>query len=417
MSSTLGWIEISPAALRRLRQDLEPDAEGVRDEIGLLALHSGYADRFFPGTSVQHRRPRYLFFTCWNYLLLDSREEATPLARKEAAEDWVRRQLMRADQKGVIGARLGDARPAQPPDTVYWSALECWGFYRGPSRTAVLARGIARRRVDVRLMRDDEVDPEGNDAEFFVPKPPYSWFGARPRDPLMFALTRDEARFLQARLESLDPCILSSAAHHAARVKATGDSPWDDGLIQAAASERDESDALERARRAASLAEIVRATYAALVEVRRELTTSAKRRKTIPDATYYREHLKVLLRGASPPREDVGGLDLAAVEADLGGLESLLARLLGHVQDRLRGVRRAADVEGALLDDETLELFTQQEVRRKDRRARLADTVAGAERRSEFQVGHVGLGPLDYRWPVVRTLLRDLHDGLRKEEA
>lgn len=417
MSSTLGWIEISPAALRRLRQDLEPDAEGVRDEIGLLALHSGYAERFFPGTSVQHRRPRYLFFICWNYLLLDEIEGATLLACKEAAEDWVKRQLMRAGEKGVIGARLGDARPAQPPDTVYWSALERWGFYRGPPRSAVLGRGVARRRVDVRIVRDDQVESQEDEAEFFVPKPPHYWFGARPRDAMTFSLPRDEARFLQARLESLDPCILSSAAHHAAHVKSTGDSPWADVLVKLAAEERSELDVLERARRGASLAEIVRATYAALVEVRRELTTSATRRKTIPDATHYREHLKVLLRGASDLRKDVDGLDLAAVKDDVGTLDSSLAQLLGHVQDRVRGVRRAADVGTALLDGRTLELFTQQEVRRKDRRARLADTVDGAERRAEFQVGHVGLGPLDYRWPVVRTLLRDLHDGLRKEET
>jgi hypothetical protein len=417
MSSTLGWIEISPAALRRLRQDLEPDAEGVRDEIGLLALHSGYAERFFPGTSVQHRRPRYLFFTCWNYLLLDEVEGAIPLARKEAAEDWVKRQLMRADQKGVIGARLGDARPSQPPDTVYWSALERWGFYRGPPRSAVLGGGIARRRVDVQMVRDDQVEPVGDEAEFFVPKPPHFWFGARPRDPLTFSLPQDEARFLQARLESLDACILSSAAHHAAQVKATGDSPWAEALVQMAAEERGELDALKRARRAASLAEIVRATYAALVEVRRELTTPAGRRKTIPDAAHYRDHLKVLLRGASALRDDVDGLDLAAVKDDVGALDSSFAQLLGHVQERVRRVRRAADVEPALLDGRTLELFTQQEVRRKDMRARLADTVVGAERRADFQVGHVGLGPLDYRWPVVKTLLRDLHDGLRTEET
>ena len=70
MESTVGWIELSPAALRRMRGEPEDAEEGVVDEMGVLAIHSGYADRFFPGTSVPHTRHRYLFFTCRNYLKL-----------------------------------------------------------------------------------------------------------------------------------------------------------------------------------------------------------------------------------------------------------------------------------------------------------------------------------------------------------
>jgi hypothetical protein len=42
--------------------------------MGVGAIHVGYANHFFPGTSVLQRRPRYLFFTCWNYLCLDRLE-------------------------------------------------------------------------------------------------------------------------------------------------------------------------------------------------------------------------------------------------------------------------------------------------------------------------------------------------------
>lgn len=49
MESSLGWVDLSPAALRRLRQELDPETEGVVDEMGVGALHTGYADHFFPG--------------------------------------------------------------------------------------------------------------------------------------------------------------------------------------------------------------------------------------------------------------------------------------------------------------------------------------------------------------------------------
>jgi hypothetical protein len=91
MESKLGWIDLSAVALQRLRRDLEGETQGVVDEMGVLAIHAGYADRFFPGTSVLQTRPRYIFFTCWNYLMLDELDGNTAKARKELAEDWALR--------------------------------------------------------------------------------------------------------------------------------------------------------------------------------------------------------------------------------------------------------------------------------------------------------------------------------------
>src|SRR6266852_4312814 len=134
MEATLGWIDLSAAALRRLRQDLEDKPEGVVDEMGVLAIHSGYADHFFPGTSVLQKRPRYAFFTCWNYLCLDrlSGDFPSARARKEMAEEWLTKQLKASHEPGIIGARV--ERPAQPVDFIYWTDLRKWGFYRGPNR-------------------------------------------------------------------------------------------------------------------------------------------------------------------------------------------------------------------------------------------------------------------------------------------
>jgi glucose-6-phosphate 1-dehydrogenase len=84
-----GWVEISDAALRRLQRELEHKGQGVVDEMGVLAIHAGYADYFFPGTSVLQTRPRYLFFACWNFLWLARQRGVTAanfLKRKDEAE-------------------------------------------------------------------------------------------------------------------------------------------------------------------------------------------------------------------------------------------------------------------------------------------------------------------------------------------
>src|ERR1700733_6661484 len=199
MESTLGWIDLSPAAWRRLRQDLEEKPDGVVDEMGVLAIHSGYADQFFPGTSVLHKRPRYVFFTSWNYLSLDRVGGPSPKARKELAEDWVKQQLKHTDQKGIIGDR-GD-RPAQPVDFIYWTALNKWGFYRGPGRSKLFAKWkeYSPRRVQAHDENDEHAG-ESPSATFLLPgAPPHYWLHPRPRQPVTFDLTTNEAEFLQRR--------------------------------------------------------------------------------------------------------------------------------------------------------------------------------------------------------------------------
>src|ERR1700732_752484 len=121
-----GWVEISDAALQRLRSELEQKGQGVVDEMGVLAIHAGYADYFFPGTSVLQTRPRYLFFACWNFLWLARQRGVTAanfLKRKDETELWVTSQLVATSRRalapgkptpimdGIIGVRVFSEDP------------------------------------------------------------------------------------------------------------------------------------------------------------------------------------------------------------------------------------------------------------------------------------------------------------------
>ena len=61
----VGWVLLSGEAVARAEEALPPDGREVRDEVGFLALHQGFADRFFVGTSVLHTRLRYALFVPW----------------------------------------------------------------------------------------------------------------------------------------------------------------------------------------------------------------------------------------------------------------------------------------------------------------------------------------------------------------
>src|SRR5258708_28713499 len=65
---SIGWFMLSEAdrsAANRYLTKLASD--GTRDELGFAPIHFAFADRFFPGTSVQHAQLRYVFFVAWAY--------------------------------------------------------------------------------------------------------------------------------------------------------------------------------------------------------------------------------------------------------------------------------------------------------------------------------------------------------------
>ena len=65
--SVFGWTMPSRKAVRQAERALASGEQGVRDEVGFLIIHDAYANRFFPGTSVQQTRLRYVLFVPWIY--------------------------------------------------------------------------------------------------------------------------------------------------------------------------------------------------------------------------------------------------------------------------------------------------------------------------------------------------------------
>lgn len=424
MRSSVGWIELAPDALRQLQHELEGNQEGVVDEIGVGALHAGYADRLFPGTSLLHTRPRYLFFTAWNYLQLA--KKGVPCGdigeQKDKAELWVTRQLIErgtssAESQGIIGGKVyveAKRQPAQPVDMRYWTALVVFGIYHGPARST-LVREWDPNRIERVASRGPAGDDDLSDdalARFDVPPPPHRWLGRGHRD-LSLNLQRDEAELLRTKLTNLDPpCVLSEAARKLRkRLSASAAAPWEEPLLVEAAQALGERGVLERARCASPLAKLTRAIYAALVERMKESDLARGVRAAAPSPRSYLDEVSRIFREERRDVRDAIALDLDALRGDIA-ISARLYDLLAHVQAQCDRVRRQGDVARHLLDDQTLERFAAVEVARKGSRARLAPTPAGRDlRREATKIAVVGL---NYRFRVVARMLRDVREGLSR---
>ena len=401
MQSTFGWTLLSREALRRAEKQLRDAADGVRDEVGFLALHQAYADRFFPGTSVLHTRLRYALFVPWLY------EKIARQADRQRISDVVEKQeivlagrLKASGEVGVIGGMRYPQPTTQPPTMVYWTALAAWRILRPnadgtvPSRQTV-HRAIARKPARQQVHDDDKQLLIEEEPSFCsVPTPPPAWDD--PMQRLDFQLTKSEGRFLRNCLLSVDrqdgedvPSLLARLVEH--RVEMTDRLELWSAKVKAAADQADR-EALLRARQAAALSAIGRGVYAALVEQVRE------KHDGLATEDIHRANLKVVTEEFAT---EALALDVDKIAFDAPSIPSGILEVLRTTQNWLR--RRSNELAPLY------EVYQSAESRRKGRRARLMKSLAGRDKRAEWVPDQHPLAtPLHYRWGNVRQLLMDL---------
>ena len=406
MEPKMGWAALSRTRLNKAEAQLENSIEGVRDEVGVLALHTAYADRFFPGTSTQQTRLRYALFVPWQIrsLLRIKTVAVQARAELERREIQLANRLVKGGGKGVIGAqKAASGKPVTiPPSSAYWVALREWGLLNvmphgvEPSRHDVLAHW--EKWGESRAGRP-QTDDEGRTLTVFprlfldgLPTAPKDFHG---RGPLDFELGEEERRFLRARLmettRSCDgkPSLLAQLASAEVAAKER-DQLWSVRIRTKA--DRWDREAIDRARKAASLSAVARALYAAMVEALRE-------RDGVNAATdRYRQHLAAVIGTHGP---HAISLELDDVAADGVVLDHRLIEVLRHIQQWV-----VSDAKNAL-EPTVYRVLSDWESARKHSRSKLAKSKKGREARREWGDPDEAK-PIGYRWSVVKVLLRDL---------
>jgi hypothetical protein len=401
MQASFGWTLLSRDALKRAEKQLRDAADGVRDEVGFLAIHQAYADRFFPGTSVLHTRLRYVLFVPWLYAkVAQQRDRQRIAAVVEKQEIILAGRLKAAGEHGVIGGIRYPQPTTQPPTMVYWSALSAWRILRPdasgtiPSRQTVhraIARQPARQQVhddDKQLLIEDEP------AFYSVPEPPPTWHDQEQR--LDFRLTAVEKRFLRNCFLSVvrpdsggSPSLMARLVEQ--NFEITDRLELWSPRVRAAADQSDR-EALRRAKQAAALSAIGRGVYAALVETLRD------EHDGLPTDDIHRRNLKDVCNEFA---EDALTLNVDGIAQDS---HSIPASILGVLRETQQWLRHPSNGLKSLCD-----VFQTAESRRKGRRARLTKSLAGREKRVEWLPNQHPLAtPLHYRWGNVQQLLMDL---------
>ena len=227
----IGWFMLSEADRAAASRMLAGAAsDGTRDELGFAPIHFTFADRFFPGTSVQHAQLRYVFFVAWSYQELLSSVAGGSFSVDllfDIEKRYSRRLIKSVAQlegSGISGWTKyeADQRPVVRASTIYWTALRSGrmaspvaGLADAPTETQL--RGVWPRLV----MREDGDEGKSTTVDLFegLPAPPPGW--RNKTGNLDFALSGSEARYLRKLWEVAGPGgtqpLLSRLAEHSAR--------------------------------------------------------------------------------------------------------------------------------------------------------------------------------------------------------
>ena len=401
MKPILGWTMLSREEMCQVERSLANSEQDTRDEIGFLLIHQGFADRFFPGTSVLHTRVRYALFVPWLYQrAASSRRRGSDLdttIRRLMIELAIRLKQLGGEPYDVIGGDKLGQLTSQPPDRVYWTALRAWKLLLPSvdSRSDVLRR--LQAAAGSSAIDDDggRLDDDAIEAFAGLPETPDGWDD--PQSALHFKMPHRERDFLRQKLSRLTRPP-GTALSLLARLVEAGDSFNDKSseLPKELAARADDADkiALGVARDAAALAAIGRAVYGALVE-------QLLARDGGPDEGTFRAQLETHFAAYGE----------AAGRCDLDTAEMFLPELPMHVRNVLRETRAYVREEKPDTFSRLRDCYQKAEVIRKTvRRARLLDTDRAAQRRAEWKPGRHNTTPLHYRWKIVREMLADLSE-------
>jgi len=398
-TASLTWLDLTADDRDKVRRVLDLfNEQGTVDELGLGSLRDTISNAVFPGTSVLHTRFRYALFIPWIYQEIESWGGGYDVAHESRRLEMTLIDALAEsdDPRGVIGiaARESLSRLAS---TSYWAMLTHWGIFV-PGRS----QGWYHTHFD-RLLRRQHDLPHTDDPGV-VWERTFTWHPRLPDPPdgfpsvADFHLTADEADFLGGRIQEC--CAGSLLAWLALEGSSDlAEHFWDDPAVLRAP--RPIAEMVELARRFSLHVEGAPLLYNLLLaELRHATQPSDGDAELIDD---YRAALaEWATREAEEPAFDSDRLWMLVIDHG-GRLPNPQRRFVENWTRELTAHGPEAVADSSALRD----LIATRERQLKGQRARV-----GNKGRLLDWGGRTGVGRMSFRWPNVRQLLVDLHEGL-----
>jgi hypothetical protein len=372
--------------------------QGTLDDLGFGSVRDAFSNLLFPGTSVLHTRARYFLFIPWIYRSLEregvgSRDVAVRARRYEVR--LIDALHAGAETRGVIGERAG-ADLKQLPSTAYWSGLGKLGFRLFPGTQDQYHRSFDGYRALLRgapRVSEDE-DPVASIYRSWHPTlDDLAAESSGFLDRSTFALTADEGAFVRELfLRHAPGSFLSFLASSGSPSSVAA--PWLHSRWSRAP--RDVRRQLELAQTFSGVMHGAALLYNLMLAERRHFDVLVDELRALVEAW------------ADSVDPDAARLDwdefwLVACE----GNPRITMRTRTFVESWFqRALTLGAGVAG--------DAVSRQMIERRERQTKKAQARLLNPRRLETWTAPVGMGRLNYRWPVVQDIVNDVLSATRQ---
>ncbi|QFS89936.1 hypothetical protein FIV07_04205 [Mycobacterium sp. THAF192] len=382
-----------------------------RDELGIGQVRDTLSDLLWPGTSTLFTRARYFVFIPWCYRA--AAESRADIEKAAAQADQNERRLIRAlleagETDGVVGGTVG-ASVKNLPSALYWGGLRTHAILnqstitRDDAVAAEVERAHSRRPTSPEPQYlDDATAWHAGAFHATLPSVP-TGFPAEALDG--FAMPRHEAAWLRDRMLASSPDTMLEFAlqHRPVRDSAT---PWQDSVLMTAEGER--ADIMRDARSFSILMNSASLVYNLLLAEAYEREGFDRVENPVDD---YRGRLDDWA-AESTLRENISAWNRDAFWARVLQQNPNVNQRSRRFVDRWVSLLRTADLEH-LADNPDVRAFIRgRETEHKRGQARLTN-----KRLLQAWLGAAGSRPLVYRWPQIRPVIQDIHDGLERADA
>ncbi len=405
MPSSLTWIDHDLRARERVLRILSLFSEKESlDELGLGSVRDSFSDRLFPGTSTIQTRLRYMLFVPWIYRSLEKKRLPSETFADQA--DMLERSLVQPltdsdDRAGIFGKTAGKSLK-RLPSSVYWSGLGIWGI-----RLTRFSQDEYHRRIDETYRIWDASDASekdgktrGDDIDAEQRRNSLTWHPRLPAPPedfpskADFALLREEAEFIRDRINA--SCAESLLSFLVRRCEPADTCfPWDhpdydsfpDGHRELLTHARLFSEVMYGAALSYNIQ---------LAELRNddELITEHK--------TCFNEWIAKL------PLEEIRDWRVERLwELTADHSHTIPPQTRPFVRQWIVHIRSTP--EKLIYNVDARRLIKRREMKLKGARSRFRNNRA-----LDQWSGHSGDRRLVYRWPTVKKLLNDLHQGMKR---
>ncbi len=416
--SVLGWIDFSSEHREKVKTVIDLlHVSDVVDELGIGTIRDCFSDTLFPGISTIQTRAKY--FLTLPRLLREYQGFPPHFRRKHALADWLNDQENQCmkflyknhlsdRQNGIIGVEFAE-KPGEvqrKPSSVYWNGLRLFGLVKTRLSLAEFLRKFANPDAPLLDLIEGTDDTKGDDRDAIdvtspvvaAPTNDEEW-----KEHLTLHLSFEEATFLAGQVTTKVPSSL------------LGQILMDSGIRKEFVELSPNWQFHEFCDEASFIADLGEPLRTVVYDARdfwRLLEGAHIRYNVLLQERHGTRHLRKKF-------EEQWGKWCEDMESfpwerwDTKRLWELAIRLRRQVKSfTTQFVNRWIEEirSGGKNLAQLNALVTQQERLNKGARSRLKPNAEGAV--SEW----IGIDSLDYRYPQARTIIRDIHIGLTRQQ-